>query len=267
MRARAADGTVGPVAEAAAVSAGVAKGDEASAGPASGGAATRGAAAAEVTPSLAFTAVGAGVVEHASVPMLRLDLRVDAGEARVRSLSLNAQVRIAAPARPYDPAERARLFELFGAERDWGRSLRSLLWAQTSLVVPAFEGSTAFELRVPCSYDFDVAAHKYLHAVREGVIPLELLFSGSVFYAGPSGALRTVRLPWDRECRFDMPAALWHELMDRYFPHSAWLRVRRDVFDRLHAYRSMQGLMSWEATLEALLPESVPSDPPPGGER
>ena len=216
-------------------------------------------AAAEPSPTLDFGVTDAGVVEHAAQPMLRFDLRVDAGGASIRSLSLNVQIRIVSPARRYDEAERGRLFELFGAERDWGRSLRPLLWSQTSFVVPAFEGAETVELRVPCSYDFDVAAHKYLHAVRDGTIPLELLFSGSVFYAGPGGALRTVRLPWDRECRFDMPAALWHDVMARYFPNSAWLRVRRDVFDRLHAFRSDHGLTSWEATLEALL-RPAPAD-------
>ena len=74
-------------------------------------------------------------------------------------------------------------------------------------VVPPFEGAVSPRLCVPCSYDFDVAADKYLHAVRKGGIPLEFLFSGSLFYADASGALRTVRLPWDRECRFTMPAA------------------------------------------------------------
>jgi hypothetical protein len=214
----------------------------------------RQAVGAEPSPTLRFSVRGTGVVEHAAQPMLRFDLRVDAGEASIRSLSLNAQIRIVSPARSYDQGERARLFELFGAERDWGRSLRPLLWTQASFVVPAFDGAETVELRVPCSYDFDVAAHKYLHAVRAGVIPLELLFSGSVFYAGSGGALRTVRLPWDRECRFDMPARLWHDVMGRYFPNSAWLRLRRDVFDRLHAYRSGHGLTSWEATLESLLP-------------
>jgi hypothetical protein len=210
--------------------------------------------APEAIPSLDFEVIGAEAEKHAAVPTLRVVLGVDASGASIRSLSLNAQVRIVAPARRYDAPERARLFELFGAERDWGRSLRPLLWSHTSITVPAFEGACETDLRIPCSYDFDVAAHKYLHAVREGVIPLELLFSGSVFYAGAEGALRTVRLPWDRECRFDMPAALWHDVMERYFPNSAWLRVRRDVFDRVHAYRSDHGLTSWEATLEALLP-------------
>lgn len=214
---------------------------------------------AEPTPTLDFVIAGAEVLAHAAAPTLAFDLRIEAGDASIRSLSLNCNVRIAAPRRGYDDAEQARLFELFGAPKEWGRSLRGLSWAQTSFVVPAFEGETAASLEVACSYDFDVAANKYLHALRDGAIPLEFLFSGSVFYRGPGGALRTVRLPWDREASFDMPAGLWHAVMERYFPNSAWLRVRRDVFDRLIAFRSGRGLPTWDATLEALLPEE-PAD-------
>lgn len=229
-------------------------------GPAPAAGAPRFPSPAEA-PEISFAVEGSGVPEHAAVPAIRFDLRVDAGEAEIRSLSLNAVVRIVAPLRPYDDAEKARLYEIFGAPRDWGRNLQSVFWTQTSFVVPAFERSTVVELRVPCSYDFDVAANKYLEAVRGGTIPLEFVFSGSVFYRGADGALRMVRLPWDREYRFDMPAARWHEMMERYFPNTAWLRVRRDVFDRLVAYRSGQGLATWEAALEALLPPEAAAPP------
>lgn len=210
---------------------------------------------AERLPELEFAVEGAGVREYAAVPTLRFDLRIDPGEAVIRSLSLNVLVRIVATQRSYDAAEQGRLFELFGAPRDWGRNLRTLMWAQTSFVVPAFEGVERADLCVPASYDFEVAGNKYMHALGDGEVPLEFLFSGSVFYRGPGGSLRTVRLSWDKECRYDMPVSVWRETMEHYFPNSAWLRVRRDVFDRLQAFRSSQGLPTWEATLEALLPE------------
>jgi hypothetical protein len=41
--------------------------------------------------------------------------------------------------------------------------------------------------------------------------------------------------------------------MDRYFPGSAWLRLERETFDRLYAYRSRHALPSWEHTLDHLL--------------
>lgn len=227
------------------------------------GQATPSSLAGEVVPELEFSVVGAGALAHAVVPSMRFDLEIDAGGARIRSLSLNVQVRIVAPQRGYDGGEEERLFEVFGAPRDWGRSLRTLMWAQAALVVPPFEGIVKTQLHVPCSYDFDVAANKYLHALRKGVIPLEFLFSGSVFYQGPGGALRTVRLSWEKETRYDMPTSAWHDLMQMYFPNSAWLRLRQDVFERLAAYRSAHGHPTWESTIEALVPErSGPSTPP-----
>lgn len=209
--------------------------------------------AAAAVPSLDFAVEAAGVLQHAAAPTLELQLRVDAGDADVRSLLLAAQVRILAPARTYDSATAARLEELFGPRADWGRNLRAVPWLEQTMVVPAFSGRTTVPLRVPCGYDFDITASKYLYAVRDGVIPLELLFSGSVFFTTPAGALQTVRLPWDREARYDMPAQLWHDLMGAYFPNTAWLRVRRDVFDRLNSFRAGQVPPTWDNALETLL--------------
>jgi hypothetical protein len=44
--------------------------------------------------------------------------------------------------------------------------------------------------------------------------------------------------------------------MDLYYPNSAWLCLRKDVFDRLSEYKSRHGLPTWEQTLEALLSET-----------
>ncbi|MFW6084383.1 MAG: DUF6084 family protein, partial [Gemmatimonadota bacterium] len=84
------------------------------------GAAARSSAvspAGEELPDLDFSIEGVGVRKHAAVPTLEFDLRVDAGEAEIRSLSLNVTVRIVATGRSYDDGERERLFELFGAPR------------------------------------------------------------------------------------------------------------------------------------------------------
>ncbi len=217
----------------------------------------------EAPPRLAFRITGADVAEHAAVPSLRFGLHIDAAGAEIRSLALHCQLFIVAPARQYTERETARLYELFGAPRDWARSLRRVTWAQAGLVVPAFTGAVDTQILVPCSYDFDVAATKYLDAIRDGVIPLEFQYAGSLFYRGPEGNLRTARLPWDGETRYDMPARLWRDTMDRYFPNSAWLRVSRAVFDRLIAWRSDHGLPTWDATLEDLL---GPAARRPGGQ-
>jgi uncharacterized protein DUF6084 len=210
---------------------------------------------APAAPQLAFDVDSVEAAEHAAVPTLCFGLRIDAGDSEIRSVALNVQLRIDAARRAYDDAERVGLFELFGASRDWGRSLRGLRWTTASLNVPGFAGATTVELAVPCTYDFDVVATKYLHALADGDVPLELLFSGTVFYAGPDGRLQAAQLPWDREARCELPVRVWREAVDRAFPGTAWLRVRRDVFDRLQAYKSERALLTWDAALEELLPD------------
>jgi hypothetical protein len=50
-----------------------------------------------------------------------------------------------------------------------------------------------------------------------------------------------------------MPVSVWQEAVERAFPGSAWLRVRRDVFDRLVAYRTRRTLPTWEDVVDELL--------------
>jgi hypothetical protein len=205
-------------------------------------------------PELDFRVEKVEALEHAVVPTLVFAVHVDAGGREIRSLALNVQLRIDAVRRSYDDDERERLFELFGPTAGWGRSLRSLRWTTASLTVPPFAGATTVELPVPCTYDFDVVATKYLHALAGGEVPLELLFSGSVFFTAEDGRLQVVHLPWDREARCTLPVAVWRDALERAFPGTAWLRVRRDLFDRLQAYKSERALLTWDAALEELLP-------------
>ena len=50
-----------------------------------------------------------------------------------------------------------------------------------------------------------------------------------------------------------MPVRLWKEMMEHYFPNSAWIRLRRDAFEGLYDYKIREGLPTWEAAVEALL--------------
>ncbi len=205
----------------------------------------------QAPPSLSIEIDSAGVVEYAAVPTLRFGLRI-AGSAPVRAISLAAQVRIDATRRQYDADSQRRLVELFGLPSQWARSMRSLLWTHAGVQVPGFERETVVDLPVTCTYDFDVVASKYLHAVTDGDIPLEFLFSGTVFYA-VDGRLQVAHIPWDVEARTRLPAGVWRELMDHYFPRSAWLRLSRDTFDRLYAYKAGQTMATWDEAVEALL--------------
>jgi hypothetical protein len=214
---------------------------------------------AQATPGfapleLAFGVRGAAPVRYAAAPTLGFELEISTPSPReIQSINLQVQVQIAGRRRSYAAAEQAQLAELFGEPTRWADTLRTLLWLRTTQVVPAFTGATVIELQVPCTYDFEVTAAKYIGALRDGEVPLELLFGGTIFYRGEGGLLQTAMIGWDREADYRMPVSVWREAMDMYFPNSAWLRLQRETFDRLHAYRAEHALTSWEQAVERLL--------------
>jgi hypothetical protein len=209
-------------------------------------------------PDLIFHVQEARVLPYAVAPTLAFQLRIEnRGEEAIRSIMLKTQIQIVPNLRHYNGHEQERLFELYGPPAHWGTSLKTLLWANTVELVSAFSGSTVIDLSVPCTYDFEVASSKYFHGLEEGEVPLELLFSGSVFYAGEA-SLQVEQIPWDKETTFRLPIRVWKEVMDQYFPNRAWLRLRKDIFDKLYAYKASRGLHDWDAALERLLKDVRP---------
>jgi hypothetical protein len=208
----------------------------------------------ERVPELGFAVRDARALEHCAVPTIRLTLGIDSLTGHdVRSVMLNVQIQIAARRRPYEPQVQERLVDLFGTPERWGSTLSTLPWLRTTVAVPPFSGSAEVELDVPCTYDLEVKASRYLNALDSGTVPLELLFTGSVFYAGEGGVLQTAMIGWDKEAQFDMPVAVWRDMMDQHFPGSAWLRIDRETYDRLNSHRSRRQHASFEETLGALL--------------
>jgi hypothetical protein len=208
-----------------------------------------------LAPELAFDVLDARSAEHAATPTLLFDVEIRAPGHRVRSILLDVQIQIAARQRPYGEASHERLLELFGTPDRWGTTLRTLPWVRTTTVVPPFEETTVVELPVQCTYDLEVTAARYFAALEDGEVPLELLFSGSVFFATPQGGLQTVRISWDSDVDFRLPVAVWRDAMERHFPGSAWLRLGRDSYDRLCGYKARHAHESWEAAIDSLLAE------------
>ena len=207
-------------------------------------------------PDLSFQVEGAQAVPFSASPLLAFRLRIAtaAADEPIHTVALRCQVRIEVARRRYGAQEQAKLLDLFGEPERWGQTLRPMLWTHTSVVVPGFTGSTVVDLPVPCTYDFNVAAAKYFHALEGGEVPLCLLFSGTIFYAADDGALQIAQIPWEKEATFRLPVRVWQEMMDHYYPNSAWLCLRKDVFDLLYRYKSRRGLPTWEQALESLLP-------------
>jgi hypothetical protein len=213
--------------------------------------------AADAAPELAFRIDDAVAERHSAAPTLNFALQVERlGGGPVRSILLDTQIQIAARRRPYGENEQAWLIELFGTPDRWGTTLRTLLWTRTTLVVPPFSDSTEITVPVACSYDLEVNAASYLSGLEDGDVPLEFLFSGSVFYAAASGMLQTTRISWEQEAEYRLPVRTWREAMDRHFPDSAWLRLGRPAFDGLRAYKAEHGLRTLEDAVERLLGEA-----------
>lgn len=205
-------------------------------------------------PELNFSVEGAEAVPFAAAPTLALKLRVtEAGDEPIHAVILGCQVRIEATRRRYGEEERKRLVDLFGDPSRWSVTLRSLLWTNASVNVPPFTGSVLVDLQLPCTYDFNLQITKYFDGLEGGAVSLTLLFSGSIFFAGPGGALQVARVSWSEEASYRMPVSVWQDVMRLYYPNTAWLNLRKDVFDRLLAYKSRRGLPTWEQTVESLL--------------
>ena len=191
--------------------------------------------------------------------MLGFRLRVQnlaPGES-VHTVALKAQIQIDASRRRYTDEEKERLADLFGEPDRWSRTLRPMLWTHANLVIPAFGGEVTADLQAPCTFDFNVAATKYFYGVTNGEIALTFLFSGTVFYAGENAALQVAPIPWDKEARYRLPATVWREMMDEYYPNSAWLALRRDVFHRVYGFKVRHGIPTLEEALERLLEMSA----------
>ena len=206
-------------------------------------------------PDLNFQVEGAEAIAFAASPLLAFKLYItnrDAAEP-IHSVALRCQIQIEVTRRRYTAGDQERLLDLFGEPERWGQTLRNMLWTHASVVVPPFTGSTTVDLQVPCTFDFNVAAAKYFYGLEDGEVPLNLMFSGTVFYANEEGNLQVSQIPWDRECRYRLPVRAWREMMDIYYPNSAWLCLRQDVFDRLYQYKVKRGIPTWEQALERLL--------------
>lgn len=207
-------------------------------------------------PDLSFKVEAVEAVAYAAAPMLSFKLRIDnahSGEL-IHTVALRCQIQIEATRRRYTAEEQRKMVDLFGEPERWSQTLRGLLWTHSGIVVPGFTDSTVAELHIPCTFDFNIASTKYFAGLTDGDIPLRLMFSGTVFYAGADGALQVSPISWEQEATFKLPQRVWRGMMDCYYPNSTWLSLRKDVFDRLYQFKIQNGIPSWEQALECMLP-------------
>ena len=202
---------------------------------------------------LSFTVVDVFAEKYAAAPQLtaRLRIRESSGEV-VHAMALRAQVRIEPQRRSYSGDEASGLLDMFGTRDRWVDTLKPFMWMQVNTMVQGFTEVTEVDLAMPCTYDFDVSWSRYLHALRDDAIPVEFLFSGTVFVRGSTG-FAVEQVPWDREARHRIPVAVWREMIDHYYPNSGWLRLEHETIEALSHYEWVRGLTSWEEAVESLL--------------
>jgi hypothetical protein len=215
-------------------------------------------------PDLQLTIEGADVVPYSATPLLSFKAGIsnNAQAEVIHTIAMRAQIQIEVTRRKYDATEQARLLDLFGEPDRWGQTLRNMLWTHASVVVPRFTGSVLAEIPVPCTFDFNVAATKYFYGVTSGDLPLCFQFSGNVFYQGEEETLQVAPISWDKEAKYRLPVKVWRDLMDMYYPNSAWLALHRDTFEKLHQYKMREGIPTWEEAIDRMLsalPEAVRS--------
>jgi Family of unknown function (DUF6084) len=206
-------------------------------------------------PDLGFSIEGAEVAALAATPTIGLKLRVTNGDPQdaIHSVALRCQIQIEVTRRRYAAEEQQRLRDLFGEPERWSQTLKNLLWTHVTVNIPPFQDTTVVDVPVPCTFDFNVAATKYFHGVAEGEVPLCVMFSGSVFYSLEGSNMQVAPISWDKEARYRLPIQVWRDMMDVYYPGSAWLCLRRDVFERLYDYKVRNGIPTWEEALETML--------------
>jgi hypothetical protein len=205
---------------------------------------------------LQFACTGARPEPFAAGPSLLFDLRIsDDSGRRVHSVALRCQIRIEPRGRKYTAQESTKLVDLFGEPSRWGETLNPMQLATIGTTVSGFTAGTTVPLPVPLTYDLDIAATKYFHGLSDGEIPLLMLFSGTVYYAGPDG-VQLGLVSWSEEAAFRLPVATWRAAMDEHYPNSAWVRISSATLDALSAYRSERVIPTWDDTFERLLKEA-----------
>ena len=206
---------------------------------------------------LTFTVLDVVAEPYTATPQLNARIGIASGDGDepgepIHAIALRCQVRIDPLRRPYSDAEADGLADLFGPRQRWVNTQRTFLWQHSTAMVQGFTGVTEFSLPLECTYDFEVAASKYLHALRDGAIPLLFLFSGTVFAKGERG-FSVRQVSWECEGRHDMPVAVWSDLVQLHYPNAGWVRLGHDTVTALAAYKSARGMLDFEDAVATLL--------------
>jgi hypothetical protein len=205
---------------------------------------------------LTFTILDVAAEQFSVTPRLTARIGITAGDDEpIQAIALRCQIRIEPLRRPYSDEEAEGLIDLFGPRQRWVNTQRTFLWQLSTAMVQGFTGVTEVSLPLECTYDFEVAASKYLHALRDGAVPLLFLFSGTVFVQGKRG-FSVHQVSWECEAQYEMPVKVWNDLTRLHYPNAGWVRLGHDTVAALAAYKSARGMLDFEDAVTTLLAEA-----------
>lgn len=201
-----------------------------------------------------FSVLDVSAVPFAAAPTLAFAMHVSDPTGRpVHTMALSVQVQFEPAKRVYDDATRARLVDLFGAPERWAATTHAFQWARIDVLVPGFTGATSFTLELPCSYDLELAAARYVYSLPDGEVPLAFHFTGMVLYAGEHDRLQVAQVPWSCSARWRMPVAAWREAIRAVYPEGGWVRLSQPTLDALLARKAAEGDHDLDTTVAGLL--------------
>jgi hypothetical protein len=207
--------------------------------------------------SLTFTILDVLAEPYSATPRLTARIGIVASDDKpIQAIALRCQIRIEPLRRPYTDEEAEGLVDLFGPRQRWVNTQRTFLWQHSTAMVQGFTGATEISMPLECTYDFEVAASKYLQALRDGAVPLLFLFSGTVFVQGERG-FSVRQVSWECEAQHEMPVSVWNDLIRMHYPNAGWVRLGHDTVSALAAYKSARGMLDFEDAVTTLLAEAT----------
>ena len=206
-------------------------------------------------PELNFAIENAEPVPYSATPLIALKLRIDNGDPaeQIHGILLQCQIRIEPARRRYSPPEQAGMLDLFGEPERWSQTLRSTLWThvkyERSRLHRFDDGRPASPLLVRLQHrghEVFPRARSGRSAARPAVQRDRVLPAPGTRRAGRADSLgKGGALP--------AAGAVWKQVVDQHYPNTAWLALRRDIFDRLHEYKMRHSIPTWEQAFEQLL--------------
>ena len=161
------------------------------------------------------------------------------------------QVRIEPLRRGYTDDEADGLTDLFGPRERWANTQRTFLWQHSTAMVPGVHRQPP---RSRCRWSAPTTSRSprpnTCTRCATAAIPLQFLFSGTIFTRGQSG-FSVQQVPWDREDHYDMPVAVWRDLVARSTTRTAggcgWATTPSTA---LAAYKSARGLLDLDDAVD-----------------